>query len=46
MDVGCGNGQCTDLFPSYFEKVIGIDVSPGQIEVAKKMNHSANVEFW
>jgi SAM-dependent methyltransferase len=31
VDVGCGNGQLTQLLAPYFDKVVGIDPSADQI---------------
>ena len=36
VDVGCGSGQATESFASYFEKIVGIDVSASQIACAPK----------
>ena len=36
VDVGCGSGQTTEPFASYFEKIIGIDISANQIACAPK----------
>lgn len=44
VDVGCGNGQATLKLKDYFKQVIGTDVSPGQIEQAKKYEDS-NITF-
>ena len=45
VDVGCGNGQSSSLLSSIFTKVLATDISPAQVEVAKKMSHPANIEF-
>jgi len=46
VDVGCGSGQNTLCFAPYFEKIYGYDVSPSQVEEARKTaNLSGNVEF-
>ncbi len=40
IDIGCADGVLTgdidDLFPGKFRKMVGTDISPGMIEVAKK----------
>nr|CAB3265798.1 putative methyltransferase DDB_G0268948 [Phallusia mammillata] len=36
VDVGCGNGQATELFAPYFTEVNGFYVSPNQIEHASR----------
>ena len=38
IDVACGTGIFSRLLSPYFGKVIGLDLSPTQIEVAKKVN--------
>nr|XP_039248714.1 putative methyltransferase DDB_G0268948 [Styela clava] len=45
LDVGCGGGQATCLFSPYFESVLGIDISAGQISVAIEKNNEKNVQF-
>lgn len=35
VDVGCGNGQLTNLLSGYFDQVVGIDPSEDQIAYAK-----------
>nr|XP_054762561.1 putative methyltransferase DDB_G0268948 [Lytechinus pictus] len=45
VDVGCGSGQGTYGLSSQFERVIGFDVSPAQVEAATKENTFPNVEF-
>lgn len=34
VDVGCGSGQGTVLLAPYFTQVLGLDVSPAQLEMA------------
>ncbi|XP_067892072.1 putative methyltransferase DDB_G0268948 isoform X2 [Heterodontus francisci] len=45
VDVGCGSGQSSRGLASYFEKVVGIDVSGAQIEEAKKLDGPDNVSY-
>ncbi|GCC36908.1 putative methyltransferase DDB_G0268948 isoform X1 [Chiloscyllium punctatum] len=45
VDIGCGSGQSTRGLASYFEKVVGIDVSEAQIEEAKKVDGPDNVSY-
>ena len=45
IDVGCGNGQCSDLFSADFERIVATDVSQAQIEAAQLLAHPPNVEF-
>lgn len=47
LDIGCGTGYLTfklaELFPQ--AEVIGIDLAPGMIEVAKEKSNFGNVHF-
>ena len=45
VDVGCGSGQSTYIFQTYFKKLIGIDVSREQLYQAKLQNRFNNVQF-
>ena len=45
MDVGCGSGQSTTIFSSYFTKIIGIDPSEKQIQEAQKDNKFSNIIY-
>jgi len=45
LDVGCGNGQSSDIFAPHFRRVLGTDVSSAQIQEARKLRHPPNVEF-
>lgn len=47
LDVGCGGGTSTKLFTSDFEKILAIDISPAQIDIARKVvkNSRRVVEF-
>nr|XP_008123599.1 PREDICTED: putative methyltransferase DDB_G0268948 [Anolis carolinensis] len=45
LDVGCGSGQGTLLLASRFQKVVGTDVSPAQVEEAQQAPHPDNVSF-
>ena len=42
LDVGCGPGNCTRVMAPSFEKVIGVDASPGMIESALEFGGSTN----
>uniref|UniRef100_A0A3Q3XHU5 Methyltransferase type 11 domain-containing protein n=1 Tax=Mola mola TaxID=94237 RepID=A0A3Q3XHU5_MOLML len=44
-DVGCGSGQGTILLAPYFTKVVGIDISPTQLEMALVQSHPPNVSY-
>ncbi|XP_061435336.1 putative methyltransferase DDB_G0268948 isoform X1 [Lethenteron reissneri] len=45
VDVGCGSGQGTELLDSLSTKVLGIDVSPSQIEEAMRAKHPDNITY-
>ena len=46
LDFGCGAGRLTRALGGYFERVIGLDVSPSMIATAQDLNADlANVEF-
>ncbi|XP_038643818.1 putative methyltransferase DDB_G0268948 [Scyliorhinus canicula] len=45
VDIGCGSGQSTRGLASYFDKVVGIDMSEAQIEEAKKVDGPDNVSY-
>ncbi|XP_078085077.1 putative methyltransferase DDB_G0268948 [Mustelus asterias] len=45
VDIGCGSGQSTRGLASYFERVVGIDVSGAQIEEARKVDGPENVSY-
>ena len=45
VDVGCGSGQSTNIFHSYFKNIIGVDVSREQLNQAQKQNVHANIAY-
>ena len=45
VDVGCGSGQVSKLFPSYFQKIVGVDVSAEQLKQAKENCDIENISF-
>jgi 2-polyprenyl-3-methyl-5-hydroxy-6-metoxy-1,4-benzoquinol methylase len=47
IELGCGVGRITRWLAPQFGKVIGVDVSPGHIALAKEYvgRHATNVEF-
>ena len=45
VDVGCGSGQCTNIFQPYFKKLIGVDISEKQLRIAGTLNQFNNIEF-
>ena len=45
VDVGCGSGQVSKLFSSYFQKIVGVDVSAEQVKQAKENCDIKNISF-
>ncbi|KAL6485225.1 hypothetical protein MHYP_G00072700 [Metynnis hypsauchen] len=45
VDLGCGTGQNTRLFSPHFQKVVGIDVSENQLEVARAVPGFTNITY-
>ncbi|XP_069839294.1 putative methyltransferase DDB_G0268948 [Dendropsophus ebraccatus] len=45
LDVGCGTGRYTLPLAPHFEKVLGVDISESQINVAKQHTTANNVSY-
>ncbi|XP_019747262.1 putative methyltransferase DDB_G0268948 [Hippocampus comes] len=45
VDVGCGNGKGTVLLAPYFNQVVGTDVSPAQLGLARANSIRQNVSY-
>ncbi|MBM4338345.1 MAG: class I SAM-dependent methyltransferase [Deltaproteobacteria bacterium] len=45
LDFGCGSGRISHWIAPRVKKVIGLEVTPGMIELAEKNRTSGNVEF-
>jgi SAM-dependent methyltransferase len=46
LDLGCGNGRQSRFLARHFRRVIGIDISPSAIQLAKEMSaDSYNIDF-
>ncbi|KAM9835941.1 putative methyltransferase [Aulostomus maculatus] len=45
VDIGCGSGQGTILLAPHFTKVVGIDVSAAQLEMAQANDNPPNVLY-
>ncbi|XP_071975823.1 putative methyltransferase DDB_G0268948 isoform X2 [Engystomops pustulosus] len=45
LDVGCGTGRFTLPLAPHFKKVLGIDISDSQINVAEQYNTASNVSY-
>lgn len=42
LDFGCGLGRLTQPLAGYFDKVYGVDVSPGMLEQARRFNRKGD----
>jgi ubiquinone/menaquinone biosynthesis C-methylase UbiE len=38
LDFGCGAGRLTQALANYFEEVVGIDIAPSMVKLAKRYN--------
>lgn len=45
VDVGCGSGQGTVLLAPYFTEVVGTDISPAQLDIARANQYCPNVSY-
>lgn len=45
LEIGCGCGRVTKHLANYFKKVVAVDLSRGNIDVARRMVNKNNVEF-
>ncbi|XP_047432075.1 uncharacterized protein si:ch211-93g23.2 [Mugil cephalus] len=45
VDVGCGSGQGTVLLAPHFTRVVGMDISAAQIEMAQTNSRPPNVSY-
>lgn len=47
IEIGCGSGRLTSALLDHFDRVLGIDVSPDQIELAKRVlgDSASRVDF-
>src|SRR4051812_47643098 len=45
IDVGCGHGTQTRELARHFPRVLGVDVSPAGVEIARQTNSSENLEY-
>ncbi|KAM8857131.1 uncharacterized protein ACB058_008911 [Synchiropus picturatus] len=45
LDVGCGSGQGTVLLSKHFNSVVGIDVSPSQLQMALQYSQEPNITY-
>ena len=45
IDLGCGNGTQTRFFASHFARVIGTEISPTAIDIARTKNAAPNISY-
>ena len=46
LDFGCGAGRLTQALAAHFEHAVGVDVAPGMIDAARRLNtRGDNAEF-
>ena len=46
LDFGCGAGRLTHALADHFDQVIGLDIAPSMIEIARRLHAATpNVEF-
>lgn len=45
LEIGCGCGRVTKHLAKYFRKVVAMDISGGNIDIARQNVHKSNVEF-
>jgi ubiquinone/menaquinone biosynthesis C-methylase UbiE len=45
LDVGCGSGRLTALLAQRFDEVVGIDISPSLIEIARRKRSAAGIHY-
>jgi len=45
LDFGCGIGRITRALKGYFQNVVGIDISPTMIKLARQENYEFDIEF-
>lgn len=45
VDVGCGHGTQTRALARHFPRVLGVDVSPAGLEIARLRNGADNLEY-
>ena len=45
IDLGCGNGTQTRFLASHFARVIGTEISPSAIDIARTKNAAPNISY-
>ncbi len=45
VDLGCGNGTQTRFLAKHFSRVIGTEIAPAAVELARKTNGAPNVSY-
>ncbi|THJ24925.1 MAG: class I SAM-dependent methyltransferase [Nitrospira sp. CG24E] len=45
IDLGCGNGTQTRFLANHFARVIGTEISPAALDIARTKNAAANISY-
>src|SRR5262245_44600113 len=45
LDLGCGNGTQTRFLADHFARVIGTEISPAAVEIARTKNSAPNLSY-
>lgn len=45
LDFGCGVGRVTQGFAAHFDTVVGVDIAPSMIELARRFSSDGRLEF-
>lgn len=45
VDIGCGNGRRTRILAKHFPRIIGVDISPEAIRIARTATEDDNVRY-
>lgn len=45
VDLGCGSGQFTGMLAERYERVLAVDISAGQLEIARRRHKNPNVTY-
>lgn len=45
LDFGCGIGRITKYYSKFVNKIIGVDITKGMLNVAREVNSASNIEY-
>src|SRR5712691_7083703 len=45
IDLGCGNGTQTRFLADHFARVLGTEISPAAVEIARAQNSAPNISY-